>query len=172
MFLKFIKDLSIKRVLNNSSDTVNFLEHEKRIQTVGILIDETTFSFKEELIQKLLENGFFKEKLSILVFKDNYKKKEDVPDPHFSFKSISWIGLIESQPVKDFITKDFDLLVSYYSENKAPLQLVTHLSKAKFKVGFASVDKRHNHFMIDTKMEDHTSFTNEMFKYLRILNKL
>ena len=172
MFLKFIKDLSIKRVLNNSSDTVNYTEHEKKIQTVGVLIDETTFSNKEEFIQKLLDYGISIENLSVLVFKDNYRKKEEVLDPHFSFKNISWLGTIESQQVKDFVSKDFDLLISYYTENKAPLRLVTHLSKAKFKVGFVSVDNRYNHFLIDTQIENYTLFTNEMFKYLRILNKL
>ena len=68
MFLKFIKDLSIKRVLNNSSDTINYSEHEKKIQTVGVLIDETTFSNKEEVIQKLLDYGISKENLSLWLY--------------------------------------------------------------------------------------------------------
>jgi len=46
------------------------------------------------------------------------------------------------------------------------------LSKAKFKVGFASVSKKLNHFMIGTHAEDHEVFMSELFKYLKILNKL
>ncbi|MBC8882701.1 hypothetical protein H9X57_02750 [Flavobacterium piscinae] len=55
---------------------------------------------------------------------------------------------------------------------KTPLQIVTHKSKADFKVGFTSTDKRLNHFMIDTDVENYTVFVDELFKYLRILNKL
>lgn len=172
MFLKFIKDLSIKRVLNNSSEKVNKPLHDLKILTIGVLIDESSFSKKEPIIASLLINGFSKEKLSLLVYKDAYKKNEEPLDSHFSYKNISLLGTIESQVVKDFISKDFDLLISYYDENRPPLQLVTHLSEAKFKVGFASVDKRYNHFIIDTPLENYTLFINEMFKYLRILNKL
>ncbi|HCQ14581.1 MAG TPA: hypothetical protein DIU01_15210, partial [Flavobacterium sp.] len=72
----------------------------------------------------------------------------------------------------DFTNASFDLLISYYDIEKAPLILVTNLSKANFKVGFASVDKRLNHFMIDTNAENYKVFIEELFKYLKILNKL
>jgi len=172
MFLKFIKDLSVKRVLNNCSTIINTAKFEKKIQTIGILIDETAFINKEEVIQLLVNNGFSKEKIIFLAFKNQYNKKEKRSYSHFSFKDVSWLGTIESQEVKDFIAKDFDLLINYYDENKSPLLLVTHLSKASFKVGFVSVDFRHNHFLIDTELKNHHLFINEMFKYLRILNKI
>ena len=45
-------------------------------------------------------------------------------------------------------------------------------AKAGFKVGFASIDKRLNHFMIDTNAENYIVFMSELFKYLKILNKI
>jgi hypothetical protein len=50
--------------------------------------------------------------------------------------------------------------------------IVTHQSKANFKVGFTSVDKRLNHFMIETQVEKYNVFIDELFKYLRILKKI
>jgi len=44
-------------------------------------------------------------------------------------------------------------------------------SQAKFKVGFDTVDKRVNHFIIKTLVEDFNEFVLELFKYLKILNK-
>jgi hypothetical protein len=172
MFLKLIKDFAVKRVLNNSSYNVTLVTVEKKIQRVGLLIDETSFVNKEEVMQLLVNNGFSNENLSLLVYKDHYKKKEVLLEPHYSLKNISWLGTIENQEVKDFIAKDFDLLISYYNENKPPLQLVTHLSKASFKVGFYSADTRHNHFLIDTQQGNYTLFISELFKYLKILNKI
>jgi len=64
------------------------------------------------------------------------------------------------------------LLISFYEQKQIPLVIVTHQSKADFKVGFAEVDKRLNHFMINTAMENYTIFVEELFKYLRILNKI
>jgi hypothetical protein len=66
----------------------------------------------------------------------------------------------------------FDLLINYYDVEKSALLVVTNLSKAKFKVGFAAVNKKLNHFMINTEGGNYAIFTEELFKYLKILNKL
>jgi hypothetical protein len=52
---------------------------------------------------------------------------------------------ISSVEVNDFINKEFDLLISYYNIEKTIL-----LQLKLFKVGFSSIDKRLNHFMIQT----------------------
>jgi hypothetical protein len=69
-------------------------------------------------------------------------------------------------------SKFVDLLINYYDTEKVALLLVSNLSKASFKVGFASIDKRLNHFMIDTNAENYIVFMSELFKYLKILNKI
>ena len=74
--------------------------------------------------------------------------------------------------VNEFISKKFDLLINYYDIEKAPLLQVSNLSKASFKVGFSAVDKRINHFMINTTTDNYKVFIDELFKYLKILNKI
>jgi hypothetical protein len=66
----------------------------------------------------------------------------------------------------------FDLLLNYYDTEKPALLLVSNQSKAAFKVGFASIDKKLNHFMINTNAENYKVFVEELFKYLKILNKI
>ena len=85
---------------------------------------------------------------------------------------MSWTGTVDKKEVKDFIKEPFDLLINYYDTEKVALLLVSHLSKASFKVGFATVDKRLNHFMINTNAENYKVFVEELFKYLKILNKI
>ena len=74
--------------------------------------------------------------------------------------------------VTAFNNSTFDLLVSYYDIEKTPLILLTHQSKALLKVGFSSVDKRLNHLMINTMVENYKVFTHELFRYLKILKKI
>lgn len=172
MFLKYFRTFSAKRVLKKSSLNVNSSISNKPIQTVGVLIDETHFDKKEALIQLIVSNGIKPEKISVLAYKTRYKKKEEINYPHYSKSDVTWLGTIEKKEAKEFKSNQFDLLISYYDEMKTPLQIVTHKSKADFKVGFTSTDKRLNHFMIDTDVENYTVFVDELFKYLRILNKL
>ena len=105
-------------------------------------------------------------------YKDKIKKKEVINEPFLSLKNISLSGEINKKEVNDFIETPFDLLINYYDVNKSALLLLSTKSKAKFKVGFDTVDKRVNHFIIKTLVEDFNEFVLELFKYLKILNKI
>ena len=172
MFLNFLKDFSTKKIVKNSLANSNLLPSSSLIRTVGILFDETYFHEREALVAELIRNGIQPENIEILVFKDKIKKMEVLDYPTFRRRDFSWTATIDKPEVKQFIAKEFDLLINYYDIEKAPLLLVSHLSKASFKVGFSSIDKRLHHFMITTHAENYKVFAEELFKYLKILNKL
>lgn len=172
MFLKTFKIFSAKRNLKKNLSDVDVKLSEKKIETIGLLLDETYFNEKEKLIDLLVEHGFSLDKITVLCYKDTYKKKEVINYPHYSKKDISWWGIIEKEEVKKFKKIPFDLLINFYDIKKTPLVLVTHQSKALFKVGFSNVDKKLFHFMIETRVEEYQVFINELFKYLKILKKI
>jgi hypothetical protein len=80
--------------------------------------------------------------------------------------------LFKSERVTNFTEQHFDLLISYYDVQKPALLLVTKSSKAKFKVGFQTIDKRVNHLSINSIAENYSEFISELFKYLKILKKI
>ena len=172
MFLNYLKDFSTKKIVKNSLSNVKHLASDTVIKTVGIIFDESYFYEREALVNELIRNGIAESDIKILVFKDKVKKNEVFDYPVFSHKDLSWHGTVDKKEVKDFIAQPFDLLINYYDTEKAALLLVSHSSKAGFKVGFASIDKRLNHFMINTNAENYKVFMDELFKYLKILNKI
>jgi hypothetical protein len=172
MFLNYLKDLATKKIVKNSLSNAKLLPSEGTIKTVGILFDETYFYEREALVAELVQNGIDESSIEILVFKNRIKKNEVFDYPVFSYKDFSWTASIDKPAVKAFTAKPFDLLIDYYDTEKAALLLVSHQSKARFKVGFSAVDKRLHHFMIDTNAENYKVFADELFKYLKILNKL
>ena len=172
MFLNYFKDFSTKKIVKNSLSNVKHLASDKVIKTVGIIFDESYFNEREDLVKELIQNGINESDIKVLVYKDKIKKNEFFDYPIFSHKDLSWTGTVDKKEVKDFIIEPFDLLINYYDTEKVALLLASHLSKANFKVGFASIDKRLNHFMIDTNAENYKIFMSELFKYLKILNKI
>lgn len=172
MFLNRIKDFFIKKKFRKSLQNVKLTDPGHPIKTVGIVFDEIYFKDKQALINALTSNGIPPRNIRFFVFRDVINKNETFDYPVFSYKDISWGGTLEKQEVTDFAHTAFDLLISYYDTEKAALMLLTQQSKAAFKVGFSSVDNRLNHFIIGTTAEQHRIFTDEMFKYLKILNKL
>ncbi|MEI7508975.1 MAG: hypothetical protein WCJ62_05870 [Flavobacterium sp.] len=172
MFLNKIKDFWTKKIVKKKLSNVKLLKSDNLIEKVGIVFDESYFYEREALLDELVLQGISINNIEILVFKNKIKKKEIFEYSVFSYKNLTWSASIESQQFKEFIAKDFDLLISYYDIEKTPLLITSQLSKASFKVGFASVDKRLHHFMIDTHAENYKVFMEELFKYLKILNKL
>ena len=78
----FIKKIVTKRLLKQQS----FLGHTK-IATIGILVDETFFSNTTKLIEQICVQGFKKEQISVLVYKDRIKSKEEIAPPFVSLKN-------------------------------------------------------------------------------------
>jgi len=172
MFLKFIKDFALKKIIKKSLSGYKPIADSDIVTSVGILIDESYFFEKESLIVELIANGIKRSDIETLSFKERIKPKEIVHCCHYTRKDISATGTFIKEDVAVFINKPFDMLISYYDVEKAPLLLATLKSKAKFKVGFSSIDNRFNHFMISSQAEKHTEFVSELFKYLKILNKI
>ncbi len=171
MFLNFLKKFFLKRTLRKTYFALTDSFSTDKIKTVGLIIDETYFNGKEQLVQELVEKGIDRQDITLLLYHDKDKKR-DLNFTSFSLKNVSWSGTITNVDVVDFKATNFDLLISYYDVEKAPLLLVTQRSKAKFKVGFSNIDKRLNNFMIQTTAENSSVFIDELFKYLKILNKI
>lgn len=172
MFLNFIKDYFLKRLLKNNLHNTKSNSLSTKINTVGLLIDESYFFEKEALIKELVAGGILENNIKIIVHKDKLRKNEVFSQPTFSLKHLNWKAEITNPVITDFINEKFDLLISYYDIEKAILLKITNNSKAQFKIGFSTVDKRLNHLIINTNTENYQVFIHELFRYLRILNKL
>jgi hypothetical protein len=163
----FLKKNVTKRLLKQKNQLV-----QKKTATVGLLVDESYFSNTEALVDQIVLQGIDKEQIKILVYKDKIKSKEIIASPFLSLKNISFTGEINKKEVIDFLETPFDLLINYYDINKYALVLLSVQSKANFKVGFDTVDKRVNHFILKMLVDQYELFTSELFKYLKILNKI
>lgn len=172
MFIKYIKEISLKKKLKKSLLNVRYSTQTTPIQTIGILIDESYFNQKEELIQELIGFGIKEENIKMLVFRDKIKKNDVFYQPTFSAKDVKLSGNVFPYFVNEFANSQFDMLLSYYDTEKLPLLLITNQSKAGFKVGFSTIDKRLSHLMINTNAENYKVFVHELFRYLKILNKI
>ncbi|PWA06173.1 DUF6913 domain-containing protein [Flavobacterium psychrotolerans] len=172
MFLNYLKNFFTKKIVKNTLSNVGHSLTINQIKTVGIVFDETYFYEREALIQELVFNGISANTIQVLVFKDKIKKNEMFDYPTFSHKDLSWTATFNKSEVNHFIAQKFDLLINYYDTEKSALLLVSNQSKASFKVGFSSIDNKLNHFMINTNAENYKVFIEELFKYLKILNKI
>lgn len=167
MFLNYIKEFFVKKSLKNNLHIVKNEVFTSNIQTVGLLIDESNFDHSKELIKELTLQGITPENIKIVAYRDKFKQKETYSKPTFGKKHINWNAAIKEDFLNEFTDTEFDLLISYYDIEKVILMMITSKSKAKFKVGFSSIDKSLNRWMMNTTIEDYKLFVTELFKYLK-----
>ena len=171
MFLKKIKSFLLKKSLKTQLCEVKDASLGQAISRIGLIVDESHFLKTKELKQEIIDKGVNENDIKIIIYRDNFKDKESYFEPTFGLKHINLKSEFLDSAIDDFVSDEFDLLISYYDEEKPFLLKVTNSSKAKFKIGFATIDKRLNHLMINTGLENYKSFIHETFKYLKILNK-
>jgi hypothetical protein len=172
MFFVKIKNFFVLKSINKS---LNFIKHNTSnhtIKSVGILFDDSQIKDKKSFVNELVKNKISLNNITVLCYKSTIKKNEVFDVPVFCDKDLAFNGEFSNEKVNEFIATPFDLLINYYDVEKAALLKVSLLSKAQFKVGFASIDNRMNQFIIDTKVENDKTFIEELFKYLKILNKI
>ena len=172
MFLNYIKSFILRKTLNKSLRSVKVESLNSPIRKVGLIVDESNFLKTEALKQEIVSNGILENNIKVIVFRDVLKSKEVYLESTFGLKDLNFKGEFTQQSINEFISEEFDLLINYYNEEKPFLLLLTNGSKAKFKVGFSTVDKRLNHFLINIDPENFKGFTSELFRYLKILNKI
>ncbi|WP_417941989.1 DUF6913 domain-containing protein [Flavobacterium sp. RS13.1] len=167
MFLNYLKDFFIKKTLKNNLRNVKKEVFTCNVKTIGLLVDESDFRHSKALIEELVSKGIDCERIKIVVYRNKFKDKKIYSYPTFTQKHIDWRGKSKVDFLTQFIETEFDLLISYYDVQKPILKLITNQSKAKFKVGFASIDKDINRWMINTSLSNYRLFVFELFRYLK-----
>nr|WP_315200228.1 hypothetical protein [uncultured Flavobacterium sp.] len=172
MFLKNIKNFLLRNKLKKQLYNVKEESLRGAVLRVGLVVDESRFLKTSSLKQEIVLNGIIEDNVKIIAYRGNLKDKEVYFYPTFSLEKLNLQCEFTQQEVNEFISEEFDLLINYYDEEKPILLHLTNNSKAKFKVGFSTVDKRLNHLLINIAPEDYKGFTYELFRYLKILNKI
>lgn len=172
MFYRTIKDFWVKKHIKKSLGLGLKAVNNEPIKTIGLLIDGINFTDKEKLINEFKKHANGQFKINLLVYRKKAKRDESIDYPFFTKKDVRFNASFKKGEIENFVSFPFDLLISYYDEKNSDLELITAISKAQFKVGFASANKELNHFFIHTYVEKYVDFTDVLFDYLKILKKI
>ena len=171
MFLNIIKNFLLKNKTSKLFTNANVSQTEGLIKSVGVIYDGNLNLEIENLVYELFKNGIEEDQIKVLIFKDKINKKEVSKLNVISYQDINWSGAIDNPTAELYLNYHYDLLINYHDFETPPLVYLSYLSKANFKVGFTSLDKKINQLMINTNPSNYQLFIDELFKYLKILNK-
>ena len=179
-FIRKIKEISGNYLLNQElkkfSRSKKLLNYQE-IKTIGILYtldNENTYNMVSDFVEKMKNDN---KKLKALGFIKNKKISEKfLPKLSFDFFSendLNWYKKPDNKYVKDFINKEFDLLINTDFEDKFPLKYITAKSKASLKTGLFN-DRNSKYFDLMMKIDENNNldeFFTQVIHYLSIINK-
>lgn len=172
MILKAFKEKSNKKYLNKMLSKRQVSVDDSRVESLGVIlnVDEfEDFSIFEDLAELIKVRA---NRLKIIAFSVDKKDNINAWDVCFTPKDFGWKGVIKNIELQSFLDEKFDALISYYTDEKLELKMLTVMSKAQFKIGILQTDSRLNDLIIKTGLKEFDVFKNEVFKYLTILNKI
>lgn len=145
-------------------------QNAKKIKTVAILLDNESLRnvVRANLLNKL---PLQRENITILSY-HKVAKKEEVPPNTFSEDDFGYKGSLKSDILQNFVKNEFDLLINYTKEANLFIDMVTLLSKATLKVGFANIEDKLYDIVIADETLNEEVLNKELKKYLTILNKI
>ena len=141
-------------------------------KTLGFLVDETLLQDLDMLYDFSKDLGLVPKDVKVFSFIEVKKKMPSLRQNQVQCKDFNWKGEMHNQNAQEFLDRDFDVLVGYYSGNNEFMDMMISRSKAKFKVGFAGADDRLFDLIIAVSPKQVDVFRKELKKYLTILNKI
>ena len=171
MILKGLKRNALKKsVESHIKSRKSRAKEVSNIRNLAVLIDASQSVNILSVVKLANELGVKSDNLKVMGYKEDQKEISDDKDAdYYNDKSFGVGGSVKSNSLNDFINKDYDILINFYSESKLELDYVAAASKAKFKVGFAEIDNRINDLVIGSADQDTNLFISELKKYLKIL---
>ncbi len=172
MILKAFKASSNQKYINKLLSARQVAVSQHKMNTVGVILNTAEFSDFDAFRHYFKTLGLLPAKVKIIAFVDDAKDANPLWDTYFNPKDFGWKGKINNIDLQSFIDTEFDVLISYYTENNLELKLISAASKANFKVGLLQDDKRMFDLMIDVKTKNFPLFQKELTKYLTVLKKI
>jgi len=172
MILKSLREKSNQKHVNILLSARETSIDDKKIDTLGVILNKSEFDDFEAFRELGKEFKINPNKIKIIAFTEDDDEVDSSREVLFGPKQIGWKTKIKNAEVLDFLNRDFDAMICYFNKENVILNLVTAMSKAKFKVGISNDDNRLFDLIIDTNHQEFSLFKTELVKYLNILNKL
>lgn len=167
-----IKRRSLKKRIDNNLEERDISRINSEMKTLGFLVDEGMLQELETFDSFALDYKLQPKDVKVFSFQEVKKKQPSLRHNQVNNKDFTWKGEIHNQNAMEFLDREFDVLVGYYSGKQEFLDLMISRSKAAFKVGFPGGDERLFDLIIAVDPKKIEDFRVELKKYLRVLGKL
>jgi len=165
MFLRALKEKLknksglkyLQEELKNSNAKIT--RDNKGIRSIACIVDLDTFD-NVNLFHDFVDDFSLRPNaVKIIGYKEFFDKNSPYATPVFSNKDLGWNGKVENSYALEFLSREYDLLINYYTDERLMLKLMSVKTKAR-------------NLILNTPIKNFKTFKKELKKYLHILNEI
>ena len=158
----------VKRLLKGINKRI--LPKTYGVNTIAILSTKDKAEQVSQLTAFFISCGINPNAIHTLVYSPTISNGEDFYSDTFDENDFNWRGQAVGSGVKEFVNRQYNLLVNYYTNNELwPLTLISAKVKRNLAVSVGSHYSL-NDITIYCGLEDIKTFQTELKKYLNALN--
>ncbi len=170
--LKNLQKQYLQKQIERNLKNRDYSKLNDSLVRLGFLVDEDLFNDFEKLFEIAKKIGLKRKDVKIFTFMRVKKKLPSLRQNQINNKHFTWNGKIHNQNAQEFLDSSFDVLIGYYKGKNEYMDLMMSFSKAKFKVCFNGTDERLSDLLINVDPLKINKFSQELIKYLKVLNKI
>ena len=171
MVLKIQRNILLKKVAKNNRSR-DISQRNGALKNIAFLVAEKDCESPEFLYKLDKELKVKSKDITTFVFLESKRKVPSLKQNQVSFKDFNWKGDLTNTNAKQFLDRDFDALVGYYTSSDLYLDYMMSQSKAKFKIGLKNCNESLFDLILGVTTQEKEKFNTELIKYLKILEKI
>lgn len=141
-------------------------------KTVGVLVNAEEFD-DSELFSGLIDAlKILNKDLKLIIYKEEKRHLPTFEQNKFSSKDFTWNGILNKPAIEEFLDREYDIFIGYYSKKNPYLNFVTSKAKAQLKVGLQGSDKRLFDLIFKIEIKNYAVFEQELAKYINIFKNI
>ncbi|MEL4308758.1 DUF6913 domain-containing protein [Joostella sp. CR20] len=173
MIFKGLKEKSIKKAIRKTLSNKSVVAtNATNTRSLAIVINYEKLVDYKPLLDIAKAINISASDVYIIGYVNKIYKNGSYLIPVFTDSSFGMKGKVKNEEVAEFLKRDYDIVINYYTEPNIYLELVSTLCKSEFKVGLTTEGEANNNLVLKTDEKDFSQFKNELVKYLSILKKI
>jgi len=169
MVLRKFQQKSIKKGIDRSIIKNNISTLNAPLRTLGVIVNSDEFRDQEKFYELAKELGLQRKDVKIITFEYLKKKAPSLKNNIVTNKDFNIRGAITNNNVLEFLDREYDAVIGYYSIENQYLDSLMAKVKSKFSIGIKGMDDRLFDLILSVNASDFESFKKELIKYFTIL---
>ncbi len=161
---------ALKRYLRNSAvqkQAINL----KQAEHLAILFDLSNNSAEQAALAYAKRLEKLNKKVHLLAYTHESYVPEGLSYPCFCKKDTNWAQVPKNEIIQEFLEQTYDILITFYLQESAPLDFILKAAQAKMVVGYHRPDWEASYdLMVHNKNQDLQLASQQLQKCLNWIN--